>query len=361
MKKIVLFLTLALLLSGIAYATYLYIQELNPTWERRAGLVESNDTVINKENLKGTYTYKSKTGIVRLNLSKDKLYEIYLTREGVEYLYSKGSWNKKVDESVFPEQVSYLLKSEKIEGSEGEFRFRHHEMKGLFFDPQKKNAPIKYYVHFPKTGLVYETWEFRIKEEGLLDVKTRKTYKGAAQGTSKGEKKKKTAKASVPSKISIKERHEKANIVPTDIQKIRNKVESVYDCKGGYGAMTVRLVILQGMAFEIHILEKDKEFLYSKGIYAGNSRISLNGVEIAKEYATYRLDKHACRGTFVNDTGNDGKMEVVRKIAEIKKAKTIFETWIFSKTDEGNLLDVNDKKVFVYNKALSKWNMAEVK
>jgi hypothetical protein len=364
MKKVILFLVLSLLLSGIAYATYLYIQELNPTWERRAGLLASYKTVINKDKTQGNYSYKSKTGTVRLLLSKDKRYEIYLKREGVEYLYSKGAWNKTVDESVFPERVSYLLESEKIEASEGEFRFRHHEMKGLFFDPQKKNAPIKYYVHFPKKGLVYETWEFRIQKEGLLDIKTNKMYKGVDQKTSKGQQTKpnspKKSATNTP-KVSTKERHEKANIIPTSIQKIKNKVEAVYDCKGGYGAMTVRLVLLRGMEFEIHVVENDKEFLYSKGIYAGGRRISLNGEEIAQEYAAYRLEKHSYHGTLVNDTESEDGMKAIRKIAEVWKAKTIFETWIFRKTDDGNFLDVNDKKVFVYNKALSQYNIAALK
>jgi len=366
MKKIVLFLILATLLSGVAYGTYLYIQELNPTWERRAGLSEGYKTVINKDNIKGTYSYRSKTGTMRLLLSKDKMYEIYLTREGTEYLYSKGSWNKAIDESVFPERVSYLLESEKIEGSAGVFRFRHHEMKGFFFDPQKKNAPIKYYVHFPKKGLVYETWEFRIKKGGLLDLKTSKIYKGTGKETSKGQKgaRTKSSNASgsnVASKVPTKERHEKAKIVPTSIQEIKNKVESVYDCKGGYGAMTVRLVILNGMSFEIHIVEGDKEFLYSKGVYAGGRKISLNGSEIAQEYAAYRLEKHNYHGTLVDDRGAEDGMKAIREVGEVWNAKTIFETWMFRKTDEGNLLDINDKKVFIYNEALSKWNMAEVK
>jgi hypothetical protein len=362
MKKIALFLILAALLSGIAYGAYLYIQELNPTWERRAGLSEGYKTVINKDKIKGTYSYKSRTGRMRLILSKDKRYEIFLKREGTEYLYSKGSWNKKVDESVFPERVSYLLESEKIEGSAGAFRFRHHEMKGFFFDPQKKNAPIKYYVHFPKKGLVYETWEFRINKSGLLDVKTSKIYKGASKEIKAPvAKTPNTSGANITSKVPTKERHEKANIVPTSIQGIKSKVESVYDCKGGYGAMTVRLVILNGMSFEIHIVEGDKEFLYSKGIYAGGRKISLNGSEIAQEYAVYRLEKHNYHGTFVDDRGAEDGMKAIREVGEVWNAKIIFETWMFRKTDEGNLLDINDKKVFVYNEALSKWNMAEVK
>lgn len=361
MKKIILFLILGLLLSGIAYGTYLYIQELNPTWERRAGLIEAYKTNLDEDAIQGTYSYESKTGTMRLLLSKDKAYEIYLKREGVEYLYSKGSWKKAVDESVFPEQISYLLESEKIKGSAGEFRFRHHEMKGFFFDPQKKNALIKYYVHFPKQGLVYETWEFRINEGGLLDMKTRNIYQKIDQKTEEEEKELKTKKAKVAPKVSAKERHAKANMVPTSLQKIKHKVESVYDCKGAYGAMTVRLVFLTGMNFEFHILEGEKEFLYSKGVYAGGTRISLNGLELEQKYAAYRLEKHNYHGTFVNDAGGDEGMKAIRKVGEVWTAKTIFETWMFRKTADGNLLDMNDKKVFVYNKDLSKWNMAGVK
>jgi hypothetical protein len=354
MKKIILFLILALLLSGIAYGTYLYIQELNPTWERRAGLVEAYQTNLDKESIQGTYTYKSKTGTMRLILSKEKAYEIYLMREGVEYLYSQGSWIRTIDESVFPEKVSYLLKSEKIEASAGEFRFRHHEMKGFFFDPQKKNAPIKYYVHFPKQGSVYETWTFRINEGGLLDVKTSNIYQRIGEETQEEEKALKFKTTKVAPKVSTKERHAKANITPTSIQKIKNKVESVYDCKGGYGAMTVRLVILSGMNFEIHILENDKEFLYSKGVYAGARRISLNGTEIAAKYAAYRLENHSYHGTLINDRGVEKGMKAIRTVGEVWNAKTIFETWMFRKTEDGNFLDMNDKKVFVYNKDLSK-------
>lgn len=360
---------LALLLSNIGYGTYLYIQELNPSWERRAGLSIDDKEGINKNNIQGAYSYQSKTGLVRLILSKNKAYEMYLTRAGTEYLYSKGAWERTIDESVFPERVHYLLKSEPIKGVVGEFRFRHHEMKGLFFDAQKENTQIKYYGYFPKEGNVYETWEFRLKKDVLLDLKTNKLYK-ATQKKSKVQSNKKTSKAkpskkqsgsnSMP-KVSRKERHEKANIIPTNIQTIKNKVESVYDCKGGYGAMTVRLVLLRGMEFEIHILENKQEFLYSKGVYAGGRRISLNASELKQEYVAYRLEKHNYHGTFVNDKGGEDGMKAIRKVGEVWNAKTIFETWIFRKTEDGNLLDINDKKVFVYNKTLSKWNMAEVK
>lgn len=363
MKKIVLFLTLAILLSGIAYATYLYIQELNPSWERRAGLSEGYKTAILQDNIEGTYSYQSKTGTMRLILSKDKRYEIYLMRKGANYLYSKGTCDKVVDESVFPEQTSYRLKSEAIEGRVGEFRFRHHEMKGRFLDLQKKEALIKYYVHFPKKGLVCETWEFIGSEDGLWDMKTNKIYREVSTKTAKALKAKnsKKPKSTIALNASTKERHTKADIVPTNIQKIKNKVESVYDCKGGYGAMTVRLVILSGMTFQVHIVEDGRAFLYSKGVYADGRRISLNGTEIAREYAAYRFEKHAYHGTFVNDTGSEDGMKAIRRIGDVWKAKIIFETWVFSKTGDGNLLDVNDKKLFVYNKNLSEWNMAAVK
>lgn len=357
---------LTALLSGIAYATYLYIQELNPSWERRAGLVDNYKTTFEDEKLEGIYTCSSKTGVVRLVLSKNNLFEIYLKREGADYLYAKGKWKTSIDESVFPERISYSLESEKIEGLVAEFRFRFHEMKGLFFDAQN-GKPIQYYGYFPKEGTVLETWEFRRKGKDLLDVKTNKTYQGIGSNTGSQQKKSgknntkkanKSQKSAAPV-LSIKERHEKANIVPTNIQKIKSKVQSVYDCENGYGAMTVRLVFLSGMKFEVHVLEEGEAFLYSKGVYADGQRIALNALEIKQEYAAYRLDKHPYHGTFVNDTGGEDGMKAIRKVAEIWKAKSIFETWIFSKTSAGNLLDVNDKKVFKYNKSLSKWNMAE--
>lgn len=366
MKKIFFFLILTVLLSGIAYGTYLYIQELNPSWERRAGLVENYKSTFEDKKTEGSYTYSSKTGLVRLDLSKNNLFEMYLKREGVDYLYAKGKWKTSIDESVFPERISYLLESDALEGLLAEFRFRFHEMKGLFFDT-KNGKPIKYYGYFPKEGTVFETWEFIPKGKDLLDIKTNKIYQGVSNSGKKRQKsankkptkKMNTSKKNTPVAVSTKERHDKANIVPASIQKIKSKVESVYDCKNGYGAMLVRLVFLSGMKFEIHVLEEGKEFLYSKGVYAGGQRVSLNALEIKPEYAAYRLEKHPYHGTFVNDTGGEDGMKAIRKVAEVWKAKSIFETWMFRKTDDGHFLDMNDKKTFKYNKSLSKWNMAK--